>query len=103
MLICPAAVCGIHVAHPMNSVIVEKKTGFSCGWYNLESPKMVPIANISEMTLEEVTSKILDYRRSKLEDVIRMMMTIKPHPLGGCGGNVDDLVTQYILAYCNCN
>lgn len=93
--VCPATIFGIHITNT-NHVIVDERTGLSCGWFWLDEPKMIPVGNITNMTLEEVTAKIIDYRRSKFSSVVEIEKALKPNPFGGCGGDAKILLSQYI-------
>lgn len=95
MPICPATISGIHITNT-NKVIVDDKTGLSCGWFWLDEPKMIEIGNIIDMSSEEITSKIIAYRKSKFADVVAIEEALKPNPFGGCGGDAKDLLQQYI-------
>lgn len=93
--VCPATIFGIHITNT-NRVIVDERTGLSCGWFWLDEPKMIEIGNIVDMSFEEITSKIIDYRKSKFADVISIEKELKPNPFGGCGGDAKQLLQQYI-------
>lgn len=96
--VCPATLAGIHIT-PDNQVIVDERTGLSCGWFWLNEPKMIPIANITSMTLQEITSKIISYRKLKFVDVIKLEKDLSHNPFGGCGGDAKSLLSQYISIY----
>ncbi len=93
--VCPATISGVHITNT-NHVIVDERTGLSCGWFWLDEPKMIQIGNITNMTLEEITAKIIAYRKSKFADVIRIERELEPNPFGGCGGDAKVLLGQYI-------
>lgn len=93
--VCPATIFGIHITNT-NHVIVDERTGLSCGWFWLDEPKMIPVGNITDMTLEEVTAKIIDYRRAKFSSVVEIEKALKSNPFGGCGGDAKILLSQYI-------
>lgn len=93
--VCPATISGIHITNT-NHVIVDERTGLSCGWFWLDEPKMIPVGNITDMTLEEVTAKIIDYRRAKFSSVVEIEKALKSNPFGGCGGDAKILLSQYI-------
>ncbi len=95
MPICPATIAGIHITNT-NKVIVDEKTGLSCGWFWLDEPKMIEIGNIIDMSSKEVTSKIIAYRKSKFADVVSIEKSLKANPFGGCGGDAKALLQQYI-------
>lgn len=93
--ICPATISAIHVTNE-NDVIVDEKTGLSCSWFWLDEPKMIKIGNITEMSSEEITQRIIEYRKSKFEYVVSIEKTLKHNPFGGCGGDVKELFQKYI-------
>lgn len=95
MPICPATISGIHITNT-NRVIVDKRTGLSCGWFWLDEPEMIEIGNILDVSLEEITSKIIAYRKSKFADVLSITSNLKVYPFGGCGGNAHRLLHEYI-------
>ena len=93
--VCPATISGIHITNT-NHVIVDERTGLSCGWFWLDEPEMVRIGSIENMTLEELTVKIIAYRKSKFANVIETENALEPNPFGGCGGDAKALLSQYI-------
>lgn len=93
--VCPATISGVHITNT-NYVIVDERTGLSCGWFWLDEPTMIVIGNILDMTLEDITTKIIAYRKSKFPAVIQMAKALKPNPFGGCGGDAKILLEQYI-------
>ena len=102
MPICPATISGIHITNT-NKVIVDERTGLSCGWFWLDEPKMIEIGNIIDMSAEEITSKIMAYRKAKLADVICIEKSLKTNPFGGCGGDAKTLLQQYIKLSRRCS
>ena len=93
--VCPATISGIHITNT-NQVIVDERTGLSCGWFWLDEPRMISIGNITDMTFEDITAKIIAYRKSKFANVIKIAKSLAPNPFGGCGGDTKTLLTQYI-------
>ncbi len=93
--VCPATISGIHITNT-NRVIVDERTGLSCGWFWLDEPKMIEIDNVVDMSAEEITSRIIAYRKSKFADVVAIEKALKPNPFGGCGGDAKQLLQQYI-------
>lgn len=93
--VCPATIFGIHITNT-NRVIVDERTGLSCGWFWLNEPKMIEIGNIIDMSYKEITSKIIAYRKSKFADVVSIEKALKANPFGGCGGDAKQLLQQYI-------
>lgn len=95
MPICPATICGIHVTNT-NNVILDERTGLSCPWFWLGEPQVKAIGNILNMNYSEIVKRIMEYRASKLPDVIEMEKHIELYPFGGCGGNAKRLLKTYI-------
>ena len=95
MPICPAAISGIHITNA-NQVVVDEKTGLSCGWFWLINPKMIKIGNIITMSAQEITEEIINFRKSRLSNVVSIEKSLKPNPFGGCGGDAKRLLQQYI-------
>ncbi len=93
--ICPATISAIHVTNE-NDVIVDARTGLSCAWFWLDEPKMIKIANITDTSPEEIMRRIIEYRKSRFEDVISIEKSLKPNPIGGCGGDAKTLLSKYI-------
>lgn len=93
--VCPATISGIHITNT-NRVIVDERTGLSCGWFWLDEPKMIEIGNIIDMSGEEITAKIIAYRKSKFADVVTIEKSLEVNPFGGCGGDAKQLLQQYI-------
>lgn len=93
--ICPATISAIHVTNE-NDVIVDERTGLSCAWFWLDEPRMIKIGNITENSSEEITRRIIEYRKSKFEDVVAIEKTLNPNPFGGCGGDAKELFKKYI-------
>lgn len=93
--VCPATISSMHITNT-NNVIVDERTGLSCAWFWLEEPKMISLGNISQMSAEEITTEIIEYRKSKFNDVIEIEKTLKENPFGGCGGDAKTLLKQYI-------
>ena len=93
--VCPATISGIHITNT-NKVIVDERTGLSCGWFWLDEPKMIAIDDIRKSYMEEITSKIIDYRKSKFAEVVEIEKNLEPNPFGGCGGDAKALLSQYI-------
>ena len=57
---------------------------------------MIEIGNIINASAEDITSKIIHYRKQKLDNVISIEKTLTPNPFGGCGGDAKRLLQQYI-------
>lgn len=93
--VCPATISAIHVTNE-NDVIVDERTGLSCSWFWLGEPKMIKIANIAEHSPEEITRRIIEYRKSRFDNVISIEKSLKPNPIGGCGGDAKELLKKYI-------
>ncbi len=95
MPICPATISGIHITNT-NKVIVDERTGLSCPWFWLDEPGLKVLGNVQNMSYEEIVKAVLDYRSTKLNDVIDMEKHIELYPFGGCGGNAKSLLKTYL-------
>lgn len=93
--VCPATISAMHITNT-NDVIVDEKTGLSCAWFWLEDPKMITLGNITEMSRDDITARIIDYRKSKFKEVVEIEKTLESNPFGGCGGDAKTLLNQYI-------
>lgn len=93
--VCPATISGVHITNT-NKVIVDERTGLSCGWFWLDEPEMIMIDDICKSSFEEITSKIINYRKSKFAEVVEIEKNLEPNPFGGCGGDAKSLLNQYI-------
>ena len=93
--VCPATISSMHITNT-NNVIVDEKTGLSCAWFWLENPKMITLGNIKDMSAIEITQRIIDYRKSKFQDVIEIAEKLEANPFGGCGGDAKTLLKSYI-------
>lgn len=93
--ICPATIFGVHVTN-FNNVIVDRRSGLSCGWFRLLNPEMITLGSILNTTLEKITKTIIDYRKEMLPLVISEEKELEYKPFGGCGGDTKRLFEQYI-------
>lgn len=95
---CPAVISSIHISSE-NEVVVDEFSGLSCNWFWLEEPKLKTLAVLSQdTTLEEVSDLLMEYRKSRLPavkdwlDVHRDSRTT----FGGCGGDINSLLNEYM-------
>lgn len=93
--ICPATISSIHISNE-NKVLLDERTGLSCPWFWLDEPKMIQAGDIRNMKYSEIVKAILEYRKSKLSYVRDIEQNISSYPLGGCGGDVKQLLKTYI-------
>ena len=96
--ICPATISGIHITND-NNIIVDQKTGLSCGWFWLNEPQMIKIGSIIDMNFNEITDSIIKYRKEKFNDVLELKNNYQKNVFGGCGGNAKVLLNKYIEIY----
>lgn len=67
--VCPSVIAGIHFSYDGN-ITVDQYTGLSCHWFWLKEPEVRCIAKfLPEMSVEEITEKILDYRDGCMNNV----------------------------------
>ncbi len=94
--ICPSVVGGIHLNY-MSQVTVDKKTGLSCHWFWLKEPDVAELIKFdSSVSYHQIRQKIIDYRIKCLENVVRLSAETKNLSLGGCGGDIKNLLAKYI-------
>ena len=93
--ICPSVLFGIHINH-QGQIIVDKLSGLSCHWFWLKEPKVEIIASIREVSLFDVTRRIIDNRKGKVSDVRQFLLSSPSLIFGGCGGNITDLLSFYL-------
>lgn len=95
---CPAAIGGIHIDnHGM--VTVDKLTGLSCPWFNMDDPEMVTIGSITDMCYDEIVREILKYRRERIPAVRDAITDCQKKVFGGCGGEKYELLKRYLRIY----
>jgi len=94
--ICPSVIAGIHMSSN-GFVTVDKRSGLSCGWFWLETPQTEKLCNVNTLSsLIEAETKILEYRKMIIADITVFCNKIEEHPFGGCGGNIKDLINEYV-------
>lgn len=96
--ICPATIGAIHINN-RNIVTVDKFTGLSCGWFGLGEPEVHEIGDIREMSYDDINRAILDYRESRISAVRAALNGYPRSVFGGCGGNAQKLLAEYIALY----
>jgi len=95
---CPAVISSIHISAD-NDVVVDEYSGLSCNWFWLEEPKLKTLFKFTEdISLEEATSRLLQYRQSRFDDVEDWLLQQKDSNIifGGCGGNILALLETYL-------
>lgn len=95
---CPAVISSIHIS-ANSDVVVDEYSGLSCNWFWLEEPKLKTLFKFADNTsLGEVTTKLLQYRQSRFDDVKDWLLQQKNSGIifGGCGGNIITLLETYL-------
>ena len=94
--ICPSVISGIHINHERN-VVVDNATGLSCHWFWLKAPEIKTLCKVdSNTTYDEILSKILKYRSEMLISTEALSQKSVALPIGGCGGDIKDLLSRYV-------
>lgn len=93
--ICPAVICGVHIRHD-GMVTVDAKTGLSCHWFWLEEPQTKGIGNFNSMDFSTITTKIGKYRQTQISEVTKVYKNRNNLVFGGCGGDVEKILSKYI-------
>ena len=95
--ICPSVISGFHITHN-GQILVDRKSGLSCIWFWLENPDVIDLCNVNSInSFNEVDSLIINYRNTILEKMKQIAPTIEECPFGGCGGNIKDIINEYII------
>lgn len=95
--VCPAVISGVHVRHD-GRVTVDEYTGLSCHWFWLQEPKTKVVGDFNEMTVEEIVTRIDSIRADRFAKVQSLQKDAKNKVFGGCGGDVNVLLHQYITS-----
>lgn len=96
MPICPAVIGGIHIDADAR-VVVDRATGLSCHWFWLLAPDKAVVCEVdATMDYHTVAERIIGYRNAKVSDTERLLRECEPVVLGGCGGDIRTLLTEYL-------
>ena len=96
MPICPSVIAGIHITNE-GWISVDKRSGLSCSWFWLEEPQIVKLCNINSLTsFDKANQLIINYRNKVYPQMKNLAKDVEEYPFGGCGGNVRELVFEYI-------
>lgn len=93
--ICPSVISGVHIRHD-GYVTVDEFTGLSCHWFWLKEPKTRVIGSFNTMSISEIESLIESVREERFLSVKLLLENSKNMVFGGCGGDVYDLLQQYV-------
>lgn len=94
--ICPSVIAGIHITNE-GWISVDNRSGLSCSWFWLEEPQVVKLCNVNSLTsFAEADRLIINYRNKVYQQMKNQAKDIEEYPFGGCGGNVCELVFEYI-------
>ncbi|MDR1583054.1 MAG: aminotransferase class V-fold PLP-dependent enzyme [Prevotellaceae bacterium] len=93
--ICPAVICGVHIRYD-GMVTVDAKTGLSCHWFWLEEPRTHSIGNFNNLNFSAITANIRKYRKNQIDEVITIYKNRNNLVFGGCGGDVEKILSKYI-------
>jgi len=78
-------------------VVVDKETGLFCHWFWLRAPQKVVLCKVTPgSTYAQVVTTIKAYRRARLPATKTIAASYKSLVIGGCGGDVRALLTEYI-------
>ena len=93
---CPAVFSGLHITCD-NKITIDSRTGLSCHSFWLTDPlPYVVCNNIDELlTIEDITSRMLDKRTEFYENFIKHRNQYEYYIFGGCGGNKKEIFELY--------
>ena len=95
---CPATIGAIHINN-RNIVTVDDFTGLSCGWFGMGDQKAHEIGDIRKMSYDEIVRAILEYREARIPEVRKAIKDYPDMVFGGCGGNAQKLLADYVALY----
>ena len=69
----------------------------SCDWFWLKEPEIQKLASINNIEfLKDVRKYIFDYRKNIFQGILDLPLQVEEPLLGGCGGNLKNILTDYI-------
>jgi len=94
--ICPG-VFGVHIDN-IGDIVVDEKTALSCCWFWNDNPRMNYLGNIKSNSFQQISQRVIGARHSKIDEVKKLIASggIENQIFGGCGGNVSQLLSEYI-------
>jgi MoaA/NifB/PqqE/SkfB family radical SAM enzyme len=94
--VCPSVISGIHICND-GYISVDKYSGLSCSWFWLKTPQKMKLCKVNDISsFSEAEEKILEYRKTTINNMASLCVQIEEHPFGGCGGNIKDLANEYV-------
>ena len=92
---CPAVIAGLHISNE-NKITMDRRTGLSCHWFWLDEPKVDAFFDLSDVTdVKDISKKIIDIRKERYEDFLKIKDSFVTDVFGGCGGNKRDVFDIY--------
>lgn len=95
---CPATFGAIHIDN-RNHITIDCHTGAGCHWFNMSNPEPFDLGDFRNRDYRKIANEILDYRLSRIDEVRQSISGYPDLVFGGCGGNAQPLLQQYIASY----
>ena len=92
--VCPYIFSSVHVNNN-NRVSVDKMTGLSCTWFNLQDNNMAKkqyFGKIGDKTFEQFSDEIIAHRISVYQHLKKIVDSQEMPLIGGCGGNPKEVM-----------
>lgn len=93
--LCPSTIASLHVNN-VGKVMIDRKTGLSCGWFWLREPDLIEVGDTRKESLSEILRKVRDYREGRIDDIRRILERVEELVFGGCGGKVREILEIYL-------
>lgn len=91
--ICPSTIGAIHVTNK-GDIVLDSKSGLSCSWFWMETPRMITLGNISEYrAYDKICERILEYRKIVKNHIESATIKCVDNVFGGCGGTITELLS----------
>ena len=91
--ICPSTIGAIHITNK-GDIVVDSRTGLSCSWFWMETPRMVTLGNIMNYnTYDKICNEIIRYRKNVKYNTKHILNDNVNNVFGGCGGDIETLLS----------
>ncbi len=93
--LCQGIIPSLHINN-IGKVIIDKKTGLSCGWFFQEDPTYIEIGDVRSNSLSDVVHNMNEYRIKKLPEIEPLFSNRTPIISAGGGTKPSIWYKQYI-------
>ncbi len=93
--LCQGIIPSLHIRNA-GEVVVESRTGLSCGWFFQEESPYLEIGNVRTDDIDAVFRRMNDYRISKLPEIERLLSDKTPIISSGGGTKPSSWWAKYV-------